>query len=191
MYSVLLVVLSILGANFIYNNFEKFSNSNNNDSYKGGSYKYENDYKYLENKRLNFNSEKYPPCISLSYEVKKIYNLLDIKGLTKNFEKLFNVYSILLCQKYHASYKPYNTQMLNERINDLEKMISNNFDEQKYKEKLKKYVTLDNSRVSRLILLSYYLIEKEIKEINDSQIINLNNKFYFLIFSELKYLCSS
>ena len=189
--SVILFTIALIGFDILKHNFETFTNSNNNIILLGGNTQNKNDFKYSENKRLNFNSGIYPPCFNLSYEARRIFDLLDIVGSKDNFQSLFDIYSILLCQRYHAGYKKCSSEMLAERISDLEKMMPNNVDEEKYKDKVSKYVKLNNSKVTRLILLSYYLIEKEMKKINDEEIISLNRKFYYTNFKELMVLCDS
>jgi hypothetical protein len=187
--SVILFIIGIIGFDLIKDNFEKFTNSNNEIILLGGNSKNQNTFKYSENKRLNFNFGKYPPCFSVSSEVQKIFDLLDMANIKDKFQQLFDIYSILLCQKYHAGYKTCSSEMLAERIKDLEEMLANNFNPEKYIDKVSKYVKLNNSKISRLIIISYYLIEKEMKKINDEEIISLNRKFYYSTFKELMLLC--
>ena len=168
---------------------EHFSNIDSEYTFMGGSSNYENNFKYSENKRLNLNFGMYPPCFNLSYEAQQIFEILGMKGQKRNFEKLFDVYSILLCQKYHAGYKECNPIMLKERIDDVQKMIPSNFDQVKYRTRISKYIKLNNSKVSKLIFLCFYIIEQEMKKINDEQIISLNRNFYFSTFKELFTLC--
>ena len=79
--------------------------------------------------------------------------------------------------------------MIEDRINDLQKMLPGNFDQEKVKIKISKYIKLNKSKISELIIMAYYLIEKEIKKINDFKIKELNHKFYFAVFKELFILC--
>ena len=79
--------------------------------------------------------------------------------------------------------------MLKERIDDVQKMIPSNFDQVKYRTRISKYIKLNNSKVSKLIFLCFYIIEQEMKKINDEQIISLNRNFYFSTFKELFTLC--
>jgi hypothetical protein len=79
--------------------------------------------------------------------------------------------------------------MLKERINDLKKMMPQNYNKNLLLEKISKYVILNDSNVFKLILMSFYLIEEEIKKIKDDKIINLNDKFYYAVFQELLLLC--
>jgi hypothetical protein len=183
--------LSIFGLQLLNKGIEQFSNLNEKQIVIGGVSNYQNDFVYSENKRLNLNFGKYPPCFNTSSEAQKIFDIIDMNGKKKTFEKLFDIYSILLCQKYHAGYKDCNPIMLDERMNDVKKMIPKDVYLNEYKNKLNKYVQLNKSKVSKLILYSFYLIEQEMKKVTDEQIISLNRNFYFSTFKELFTLCDS
>lgn len=181
--------LSLFGIHLFNKGLEQFANIDSGYTFTGGNLNSENNFQYTENKRLNFNFGKYPPCFNLSFEAQQVFDTLDMKGEREKFQRLFDLYSILLCQKYHASYKDCNPLMLEERIDDVQKMLPEYFDQAKVRTKLSKYIKLNNSKISKLILICFYLIEKEIKKINDEKIINLNRKFYFATFKELFTLC--
>ena len=181
--------LSLIGIQLLKTGIEHFTYLNETLNYLGGGENKYNKFRYTENKRLNYNFGKYPPCFNLSFEARNIFDTLDIKGSNEKYYKLFDIYSILLCQKYHASYKECNPKMIEDRINDLQKMLPGNFDQEKVKIKISKYIKLNKSKISELIIMAYYLIEKEIKKINDFKIKELNHKFYFAVFKELFILC--
>jgi hypothetical protein len=181
--------LSLIGIQLLKTGIEHFTYLNETLNYLGGGENKYNKFRYTENKRLNYNFGKYPPCFNLSFEARDIFDTLDIKGEHEKYFKLFDIYSILLCQKYHASYKECNPKMIEDRINDLQKMLPGKFDQEKVKIKISKYIKLNKSKISKLIIMAYYLIEKEIKKINDFKIKELNHKFYFAVFKELFILC--
>jgi len=181
-------ILTAVGVLFLKNGIESFANLNIDTKLLFGGNK-DNKFSYSENKRLNFNFGKYPPCFNYSVEARHIFDTIDMKGEINKYQRLFDVYSILLCQKYHASYKECDSDMLKERINDLKKMMPQNYDKNLLLEKISKYVILNDSNVFKLILMSFYLIEEEIKKIKDDKIINLNDKFYYAVFQELLLLC--
>lgn len=181
-------LLTGIGLFFMKSGIEKFANINDNTYFLIGGNK-ENTNIFSENKRLNFNFGKYPPCFNLSFEAQQILETLAMEGISHKYHQLFDLYSILLCQKYHASYKECNPEMLQERIDDVEKMMPKYFDQPKYRTKISKYIKLDSSNISKLIFMCFYLIEQQMKTIKDDKIINLNRKFYFATFKELQTLC--
>lgn len=181
--------LSLVNNQLLKFGIEQFSFLNDIPNYLGGERTKNKKFIYTENKRLNFNFGKYPPCFNLNHEAQQIYETLDMKGLVIKHQRLFDIYSILLCQKYHASYKECNSKMIDDRINDVKKMMPKSFNKKKYKEKISKYLKLNKNRISKLILICYYLIEKEINAINDDKIRELNHRFYFSTFKELYMLC--
>ncbi len=182
-------LLTGFGLFFLKSGIEKFANIDENTNFFIGGNKYNTNI-FSENKRLNFNFGKYPPCFNLSFEAQQIFDTLAMNGIEHQYKQLFDLYSILLCQKYHASYKECNSDMLKERIEDVSKMMPKYFDQPKYRTRISKYIKLDNSNISKLILMCFYLIEQQMKNIKDEKIINLNRKFYFATFKELHTLCS-
>ncbi len=182
-------ILSLAGIHLLKTGIEHFSFLNDEPNYLGGGNNKENKFTYIENKRLNYNFGKYPPCFNLSYEAQQIFDALDMKGEREKYELLFDIYSILLCQKYHASYKECNPQMIEDRIKDVQKFLPEYFDQAKIRTKISKYIKLNNSKISKLIIMCYYLIEKQMKNINDDKIKELNHKFYYSVLKELFTLC--
>ena len=182
-------MLSLVGIQLLKSGIEHFSYLNDEPNYLGGGENNKNILRYIENKRLNYNFGKYPPCFNLSFEAQQIFDILVKNGGEEKFKVLFDVYSVLLCQKYHASYKECNPQMIQDRINDLQKLLPEYFDQEKLQTKVSKYIKLNNSKISKLILFSYFLIEREMKKINDDKIKELNHKFYFSVLKELFTLC--
>jgi hypothetical protein len=69
-------------------------------------------------------------------------------------------------------------------------MMGNQFDKPTHMTKFSKYVKLDNSDVSNLILYSFVVTEKNIKKLNDELITTFNNRFYLNNLAELQMLCS-
>jgi len=181
--------LSLIGIQLLKTGIENFTYLNESLNYLGGGENKYNKSSYTENKRLNYNFGKYPPCFNISFEARDIFDTLDIKAGHEKYFKLFDIYSILLCQKYHASYKECNPKMIEDRIDDLQKMLPEHFNQRKVRNKISKYIILNDSKISKLIIIAYYLIEKEMKEINDFKIKELNHKFYFAVFKELFILC--
>jgi hypothetical protein len=156
--------------------------------YNGGSLQ-KNTSSFTENKRLNYNFGKYPPNYNFSFEARQIQDVLDRNGLGKKHHELLDVYSILLSQKFHASYKECNREMIQDRIADVRKMIRKPINMQKYFSKVNKIVKLNDSRISELLVLCYYIIEKHMKVINDDQVMSLNRNFCLSVFRELMMLC--
>jgi hypothetical protein len=181
--------LSLVGYKIFNIGIELFTNNLNITPFVGGFSENKSDKTYLEYKRLNYSFGKYPPCFNYSNEVQQIYDYLDMNGVLNEYNELLNVYSILLCQKYHASYKTCDSEMLNERINELIKIAGTITDKEKYMKRISKYVKLNNSNVSKLIFYAFYIIENNIKKINEDQIIILNNRFYLNHLSEIQKLC--
>lgn len=62
-------------------------------------------FKWTENKRYNSNYEKYPPCYNISKDSREIYSILEKYNLLKKYHQLLDLYSIILCQKYHIQNK--------------------------------------------------------------------------------------
>lgn len=182
--------LSIFGIHMLKLGIEQFANINENTNFYHGGNLLNKKFLYSENKRLNYNFGKYPPCFNLSIEAQQIFDTLDMNGTLDKYRQLFDIYSILLCQKHHSTYKKCNQEMVKERISDIKKMMPEYFDKAKHTTKISKYIKLDNSDISNLILMCFYLIEKHMKKINDEKIINLNHKFYFAVLKELQTLCS-
>jgi hypothetical protein len=181
--------LSVLGIHIFKKGIEHFAElSPLFNLYNGGSLQ-KNTSSFTENKRLNYNFGKYPPNYNLSFEARQIQDVLDQNGLSKKHHELLDVYSILLSQKYHASYKECNREMIQDRIDDVKKMIGKPINMQKYFSKVNKIIKLNDSRISELLVLCYYIIEKHMKVINDDQVISLNRNFCLSVFRELMMLC--
>jgi len=195
--------LSLFGLNLLKVSIENFVNIDNIDNIDdantsnnskllnigdGGS-QIENKLPYNENIRGNLNYGKYPPCYNISYEAQQIFDNLEINDNLENHQRLFNIYSILLCQKYHAGYRECNPEMLKDRVKEVKKMIPNGTDLSKYLNKLNQYVKLNNSNVSKLILYSFYIIEKHMEIINDDKVQSLNRSFCNNHLRELLMLC--
>ena len=179
-------VLSFMGIQLLKTGVETFTNYLNITPFVGGK----RDTNFSENKRGNFTYGEYPPCFQYSFEAQQIYDNLKKNNKLDEYHQLLDVYSILLCQKYHASYKQCNSNMLKDRITDVKAMMGNQFDKPTHMTKLSKYVKLDNSDISNLILYSFVVIEKNIKKLNDELITTFNNRFYLNNLAELQMLCS-
>lgn len=181
--------LSVLGIHILKKSVENFAELPTLMTlYNGGQFK-ENTSSFTENKRLNYNFGKYPPNYNLSFEARQIQDILDRNGASKKHHELLDVYSILLSQKYHASYKECNRDMVEDRIDDVKKMIGKPINMQKYFKNVNKIVKLNDSRISELLVLCYYIMRKHMKVLNDDQIISLNRNFSSSVFRELMMLC--
>jgi len=190
--------LSIFGLRLLKSSIEQFANVNqitdiDEDSKilntGDGASQIENKLEYDENGRGNFNYGKYPPCYNISYEAQQIYDTLEINNEIDNHQRLLNIYSILLCQKYHAGYRECNPLMLKQRIKEVKSMIRIGTDFTPTLDKIKQYVKLNNSKIARLILYSFYIIERHMEIINDDKILALNRSFCSNHLRELFMLC--
>jgi len=185
--------LTLLGADFIFKNIEHFSPIVKDFTLLGG--KQNNDTNesdknyYFEFKRLNLTFGKYPPGFNLSSEAQQIFDFLDSKGLAGKYKDLLNIYSLLLCQKYHSSYKDCDPFMLEERIKDVKTLVSKNFNKDDIIEKNKSFFSYDGSRISKLILYSLEIINRSIEKIDDDFITSLNRRFCLNQLHELQTLC--
>ena len=79
--------------------------------------------------------------------------------------------------------------MIEDRITDVQKMIGKPIKMEKYFSKVNKIVKLNDSRISELLVLCYYIMEKHMKVLNDDQIISLNRNLCSSVFRELMMLC--
>jgi hypothetical protein len=192
--------LSLFGLNLLKLSIENFVNidtantdaSDNNTVLNigdGGS-PIENKLPYNENIRGNLNYGKYPPCYNISYESQQIYDSLEINDNIENHQRLLNIYSILLCQKYHAGYRECNPGMLRDRVKEVKRMVPKGTNLLPYLKKVNQYVKLNDSKVSELILYSFYVIEKHMEKITDDKIHALNRSFCSNHLRELLMLCN-
>ena len=185
--------LTLLGVDFLFKNLESFSNITKDFTLLGGKQnnnKNESDENYyFEFKRLNLTFGKYPPGFNLSYEAQQIFDYLDKKGRLDTYKDLLNVYSVLLCQKYHSSYKDCDPTMLEERIKDVKGLVSKSFNKDNIIQKNKQFFRYDKSRISKLILYSFEVINRHIEKIDDDFITSLNRKFCLNHIHELQTLC--
>jgi hypothetical protein len=185
--------LTLLGADFLFKNLEGFSNLVKDFTLLGGKQnndtnETDNNY-YFEFKRLNLTFGKYPPGFNLSYEAQQIFDYLDNKGLLEKYKDLINVYSVLLCQKYHSSYKECDPFMLAERIKDVRSLVSNKYDKKSIIENNKEYFSYDGTKIAKLIVYSLEIINRNIKKIDDDFITSLNRRFCLNHIHELHTLC--
>jgi hypothetical protein len=186
--------LTMIGVNFLFKNIERFSPIKKDFTFFGGKQnndtnESDNNY-YFEFKRLNLTFGKYPPGFNLSYEAQQIFDYLDNKGVIHKYRDLLNTYSVLLCQKYHSSYKDCDPDMLEERIKDIKGLMSKGFNKDNIIEKNKYFFSYDKSRVSKLILYSLEIINRNIEKIDDDFITSLNRKICLNHLHELQTLCN-
>jgi hypothetical protein len=188
--------LSLFGLKLLNLSIEQFANINNaadiDEDIKilDGKDRVENKLQYNENARGNLNYGRYPPCYNISYEAQQIYDALDINDNINNHQQLLNIYSILLCQKYHAGYRECNPIMLEERVKEVKSMIPKRTDLTLTLNNLKQYVKLNDSNVAKLILYSYFIIEKHMETITDEKVHALNRSFCSNHLRELFMLCN-
>ena len=186
--------LTFIGMDFLLKNIESFSPIQKDFTLLGGKQnnntnETDNNY-YFEFKRLNLTFGKYPPGFNLSYEAQQIFDYLDKKGLLSKYKDLINVYSVLLCQKYHSSYKDCDPNMLNERIKDVKGIVSTSFNKDNIIQKNNYFFKYDGSRISKLILYSLEIINRSIEKIDDDFITSLNRKICLNHLHELQTLCT-
>jgi hypothetical protein len=186
--------LTFIGMDFLLKNIESFAPIKKDSTLLGGKQnnntnESDNNY-YFEFKRLNLTFGKYPPGFNLSYEAQQIFDYLDKKGFLSKYKDLINVYSVLLCQKYHSSYKDCDPNMLNERIKDVKGIVSKTFNKDNIIEKNNYFFKYDGSRISKLILYSLEIINRSIEKIDDDFITSLNRKFCLNHLHELQTLCT-
>lgn len=79
---------------------------------------------WLENDRGNPNYKNYPPCYDICGATRKIQDILDKHGLTQKYQKMLELYSLVLCQEVYLKTKKCENTMLDERINDLNRIGS-------------------------------------------------------------------
>ena len=188
--------LSLFGLKLLNLSIEQFANIDNaaniDEDIKilDGRDRVENKLQYNENARGNLNYGRYPPCYNISYEAQQIYDTLDINDDIDNHQRLLNIYSILLCQKYHAGYRECNPLMLKERVREVKSMIPKGTDLILTLNNLKQYVKLNDSNVAKLILYSFYIIEEHMKIITDEKVHALNRSFCSNHLRELFMLCN-
>jgi hypothetical protein len=188
--------LSLFGLKLLNLSIEQFANIDNaaniDEDIKilDGRDRVENKLQYDENARGNLNYGRYPPCYNISYEAQQIYDTLDINDEIDNHQQLLNIYSILLCQKYHAGYRECNPLMLKERVREVKSMIPKGANLMLTLKNLKQYVNLNDSNVAKLILYSSYIIDKHMKSITDEKIHALNRSFCSNHLRELFMLCN-
>jgi hypothetical protein len=185
--------LTLLGADFLFKNLEGFSNLVKDFTLLGGKQnndtnETDNNY-YFEFKRLNLTFGKYPPGFNLSYEAQQIFDYLDNKGLLEKYKDLINVYSVLLCQKYHSSHKECDPFMLAERIKDVRSLVSDKYNKKSIIENNKEYFSYDGTKIAKLIVYSLEIINRNIKKIDDDFITSLNRRFCLNHIRELHTLC--
>jgi hypothetical protein len=188
--------LSLFGLKLLNLSIEQFANIDNAASIDedikilDGRDRVENKLQYNENSRGNLNYGRYPPCYNISYEAQQIYDALDINNDINNHQQLLNIYSILLCQKYHAGYRECNPLMLKERVREVKSMIPKGTDLTLTLNNLKQYVKLNDSNVAKLILYSFFIIEKHMESITDEKVHALNRSFCSNHLRELFMLCN-
>jgi len=181
--------MSLLGIHLLAKGIEHFSDLPSVFTlYNGGAFK-ENTNSFTENKRLNYNFGKYPPLYNLSFEARQIQDILDVRKESKKYHQLLDVYSILLSQKFHASYKECNRQMIEDRISDVQKIIGKPINMKKCFRDVNKIVKLNDSRISELLVLCYHVMKINMDKIDDDQVRSLNRNFCSTVFRELMMLC--
>jgi hypothetical protein len=186
--------LSILGLDSFYKHLESFANipkdfnllggrQNNNTNESDKNY-------YFEFKRLNLTFGKYPPGFNLSSEAQQIFDFLDSKDLLVKYKDLLNVYSVLLCQKYHSSYKECDPSMLEDRVSDVKSLVSKKFNKDDLINKNRYFFIYNGSSISKLILYSLEVINRSIEKIDDDYITSLNRRICLNHLNELQTLCN-
>jgi hypothetical protein len=79
--------------------------------------------------------------------------------------------------------------MLEERIKDVKSIISKSFNKEDIIQRNKQFFRYDGSRISKLILYSFEIINRSIEKIDDDFITSLNRKFCLNHIHELQTLC--
>ena len=80
--------------------------------------------------------------------------------------------------------------MLKERVREVKSMIPKGTNLELTLSNLKKYVKLNNSNVAKLILYSFFIIEKHMETITDEKVHALNRSFCTNHLRELFMLCN-
>ena len=76
------------------------------------------DVMWTENRRNNVSFNKYPPCYDICGSTRNIYDEIERSGKLKEYKKLLDVYSIVLCQVKYINSRNVREMMM-DRITEL------------------------------------------------------------------------
>ena len=120
------------------------------------------DVMWTENRRNNVSFNKYPPCYDICGSTRNIYDEIERSGKLKEYKKLLDVYSIVLCQVKYINSRNVREMMM-DRITELIKFGGDT--DERYSDVLGMYPTpCDRSRL--FMGLATSLIENEIRKID-------------------------
>jgi hypothetical protein len=139
---------------------------------------------WIEENRQNEPYKKYPPCYDICGATRNVYNILEKKGLTKDYNKLLNAYSIVLCQEKFG--EKCRKDMVDQRILDLNSLGG---EKEEYNFKLvRKYVkTLRDNKIGKLLVLATSVITKELYKMQKDERLTMNEKMQILKMNETFY----
>lgn len=140
---------------------------------------------WSENKR-GYTSYTFAPCLESSNEAKKIYSILKSYNLDIKYMKLFNVYSIVLCQYNQLQSNSCEKTFLNERLMDL-KTYSGNPNGQNAMTIVKAITDLRNTKMGQFLVMATDLIEKYIANIKGETIISNIDKEQIIGYNSFIY----
>lgn len=138
----------------------------------------------------------YPKCIQDSYDAKRVFGLLQSINMIKKYNRLFDTYSIVTCQKRDFDASCDKTSMT-ERINTLKSWGADEND--RNASNIVNSVThVTNQLIGTFLTLACSLCEKQVTLIaNDddipkevkTQIVGLNSEFYRTQFDTINKQC--
>lgn len=139
---------------------------------------------WIEEARKNEPHKKYPPCYDICGATRNVYNILEKKGLTKDYNKLLNAYSIVLCQEKFG--EKCRKDMVDQRILDLISLggekVEHNF------KVVRKYVKkLRDNKIGNLLILATSVITKELYQMQKDARLTMNEKLQILKMNETFY----
>jgi hypothetical protein len=149
---------------------------------------------WSENIRGNQNATGgFPPCYTDDSYAKRIYGIIASMNMTQRYYSLIDLLSILLCanQCDRLHLKDRMTQIVG---------MGGNADDNDIKYKAMNYIPVNETLPSRFIVASMYLIERQVKLIENDSSISVENKdlikgniysFYVRNLSSIYKTCSS
>jgi hypothetical protein len=136
---------------------------------------------WIEESRENQPYKKYPPCYDICGATRNVYNILEQKGVTADYNKLLNAYSIVLCQEKFG--EKCRKDMLGQRISDL-KALGGREDHSSV-EVVKKYVkTLRDNKIKTLLVLATSVVTQELYKMQKDARLTMKEKLQLLKMNE-------
>lgn len=128
--------------------------------------------KWLENDRGNSNDGKYPPCYNICGATKAIYDILEKNSLLEKYKLLLDFYSVVLCQEVYLKKKSCEKTMLDERYDEIKKLLGDKKIEKRHLEIVKNNINKNPEHKKMLEFLNMItvLIEEKISELNLEEI---------------------